>query len=102
MRALNRKPIHPPRTIIDPATIVHEMRVLKSAEEIALMQKAADIAAGGPRGGDESACGPGMMEYEVEALIEQIFRRHEFRAVVHVNRRRRRQRHRAALHKQRR
>ena len=29
MRALNRKPIHPPRTIIDPATIVHEMRVLK-------------------------------------------------------------------------
>jgi Xaa-Pro aminopeptidase len=32
MRALNRKPIHPPRTIIDPETIVHEMRVLKSAE----------------------------------------------------------------------
>ena len=30
MRAVNRKPIHPPRTIIDPATIVHEMRVLKS------------------------------------------------------------------------
>ena len=30
MRALNRKPIHPPQTIIDPATIVHEMRVLKS------------------------------------------------------------------------
>src|SRR6476659_3305566 len=45
MRALNRKPIHPPRTIIDPATIVHEMRVLKSAEEIELMQRASDIAA---------------------------------------------------------
>src|SRR5215467_2584939 len=29
MRASNRKPIHPPQTIIDPATIVHEMRVLK-------------------------------------------------------------------------
>jgi Xaa-Pro aminopeptidase len=74
MRALNRKPIHPPQTIVDPATIVHEMRVLKSAEEIELMQRAADIAA-------EAHCEamkavrPGMKEYEVEALIEQIFRR---------------------------
>ena len=31
MRAMNRKPVHPPQTIIDPATIVHEMRVLKIA-----------------------------------------------------------------------
>ena len=74
MRALNRKPIHPPQTIVDPATIVHEMRVLKNAEEIELMQRAADIAA-------EAHCvamkavRPGMKEYEVEALIEQIFRR---------------------------
>jgi Xaa-Pro aminopeptidase len=74
MRAVNRKPIHPPATIIDPATIVHEMRVLKSAAEIELMQRAADIAA-------EAHCEAmksvrqGMREYEVEALIEQIFRR---------------------------
>ena len=39
MRALNRKPIHPPQTIIDPATIVHEMRVVKSPEEIEIMQR---------------------------------------------------------------
>jgi Xaa-Pro aminopeptidase len=74
MRALNRKPIHPPQTIIDPATIVHEMRVLKSDDEIALMQRAADIAA-------EAHCEAmraaraGMKEYEVEALIELIFKR---------------------------
>jgi Xaa-Pro aminopeptidase len=74
MRALNRKPIHPPQTIVDPATIVHEMRVIKSPEEIELMQRAADIAA-------EAHCEamkavrPGMKEYEVEALIEQVFRR---------------------------
>ena len=74
MRALNRKPIHPPETIVDPATIVHEMRVLKRPEEIELMQRAADIAA-------EAHCEAmrsvraGMKEYEVEALIEQIFRR---------------------------
>ncbi|MBA3569068.1 MAG: Xaa-Pro aminopeptidase [Pyrinomonadaceae bacterium] len=74
MRALNRKPIHPPQTIIDPATIVHEMRVLKSPEEIELMQRAADIAAEAHMEAMKAAR-PGMKEYEIEALIEQIFRR---------------------------
>jgi Xaa-Pro aminopeptidase len=74
MRALNRKPVHPPRTIIDPATIVHEMRVLKSPEEIELMQKAADIAAEAHVEAMKTVK-PGMKEYEVEAQIEQVFRR---------------------------
>jgi Xaa-Pro aminopeptidase len=74
MRALNRKPIHPPRTVIDPATIVHEMRVLKSPEEVELMQRAADIAAEAHVEAMK-AVRPGMKEYEVEALIEQVFRR---------------------------
>ncbi|HET6671431.1 MAG TPA: Xaa-Pro aminopeptidase [Pyrinomonadaceae bacterium] len=74
MRALNRKPIHPPQTIIDPATIVHEMRVLKSDDEIALMQRAADIAAEAHREAMKAARA-GMKEYEVEALIELIFKR---------------------------
>lgn len=75
MRAINRKPIHPPRTIIDPATIVHEMRVLKSPAEIELMQRAADIAAEAHVEAMK-AVRPGMKEYEVEAMIEQVFRRH--------------------------
>ncbi len=74
MRAINRKPIHPPTTIIDPATIVHEMRVLKSDEEIELMQRAADIAAQAHVEAMK-AVRAGMKEYQVEALIEQIFRR---------------------------
>jgi Xaa-Pro aminopeptidase len=74
MRALNRKPIHPPQTIVDPATIVHEMRVIKSADEIELMQRAADIAAEAHCEAMKAAR-PGMKEYEVEALIEQVFRR---------------------------
>ena len=75
MRSLNRKPVHPPQTIVDPATIVHEMRVLKSDDEIAIMQTSADIAA-------EAHCEAmktvraGMQEYQIEALIEQVFRRH--------------------------
>lgn len=74
MRAINRKPIHPPTTIIDPATIVHEMRVLKSEAEIELMQRAADIAAQAHVEAMK-AVRAGMKEYQVEALIEQIFRR---------------------------
>ncbi|HKG61516.1 MAG TPA: Xaa-Pro aminopeptidase [Pyrinomonadaceae bacterium] len=75
MRAINRKPVHPPQTIIDPATIVHEMRVLKSPEEIEIMQAAADIAAEAHCEAMKAAK-PGMQEYQIEALIEQVFRRH--------------------------
>jgi Xaa-Pro aminopeptidase len=74
VRTLNRKPIAVPKTIIDPATIVHEMRVIKSDEEIEIMQTAADIAAEAHVEAMK-AVRPGMKEYEVEALIEQIFRR---------------------------
>jgi len=73
MRAINRKPIHPPQTIVDPATIVHEMRVLKSSEELELMQVAADIAAEAHCEAMKAARA-GMQEYELEALIEKVFR----------------------------
>jgi Xaa-Pro aminopeptidase len=75
MRGLNRKPIHPPTAIVDPATIIHELRVIKSPDELELMQKAADIAAEA-HVETMKAARPGMREYELEALIEQIFRRH--------------------------
>lgn len=69
-----KKAFRAPHTIIDPATIVHEMRLIKNDEEIALMQRAADIAA-------EAHCEvmkktkPGMNEYEIEAIVEYGFRR---------------------------
>ncbi|HKZ80752.1 MAG TPA: Xaa-Pro aminopeptidase [Pyrinomonadaceae bacterium] len=76
LRALTRKKeFRAPETIIDPGTIIHEMRLFKTSEELELMQRAADIAA-------EAHCEAmkrvraGMKEYEVEALIEHIFRRH--------------------------
>jgi len=75
IRAINRKPVHAPQTIIDPGTIVHELRVIKSPEEIEIMQTAADIAAEAHCEAMKAAR-PGMREYELEALIEQIFRRH--------------------------
>lgn len=75
MRGWNRKPIHPPQTIVDPASIIHEMRVLKTSEELEIMQTAADIAAEAHVEAMKSAR-PGMQEYQLEALIEQVFRKH--------------------------
>lgn len=63
-----------PDSITDPGTILGEMRLVKSDEEIELMQRAADIAAEAHVEAMK-AVRPGMMEYEIEALIEYHFRR---------------------------
>lgn len=75
MRETNRKPLEPPRTIMDPSSILHEMRVLKSPEEVEIMQRAANIAAEAHVEAMK-AVRPGMMEYEVEAMLEAYFRKH--------------------------
>jgi Xaa-Pro aminopeptidase len=75
MRETNRKPLEPPRTIVDPSTILHEMRVIKSEAEIEVMQTAADIAADAHVEAMKSVR-PGMKEYEVEAMLEAYFRKH--------------------------
>ena len=75
MRESNRKPLEPPATIVDPTSILHEMRVLKTADEVEIMQRAADIAAEAHVEAMK-AIRPGMMEYEVEAMLEAYFRKH--------------------------
>ena len=75
MRETNRRPLEPPRTIVDPSSILHEMRVLKSPDEVEIMQRAADIAAEAHVEAMKSVRA-GMMEYEVEAMLEAYFRKH--------------------------
>ncbi|HEU4594228.1 MAG TPA: M24 family metallopeptidase, partial [Pyrinomonadaceae bacterium] len=74
MRMMGRRGIHPPQAIIDPGTVLHEMRLFKTEEEIEHMQRAADIASEAHREAMRQVR-PGMNEYEVEALIEYTFRR---------------------------
>ncbi|GIW45776.1 MAG: Xaa-Pro aminopeptidase [Candidatus Binatia bacterium] len=63
-----------PRTVRDPAVILHEMRLRKSPPEVERMRKAAEIgAAGHLRALCETRAG--MYEFEVEALLESTFRR---------------------------
>ena len=63
-----------PDAITDPGVILHEMRLVKTAAEIELMQRSADIAAEAHREAMKTVA-PGMNEYEIEALIEYVFRR---------------------------
>ena len=52
--------------------LLHEMRLFKSRDEIALMKKAAKIAASAHKRA-MSICQPGMMEYQIEAELLHEF-----------------------------
>jgi Xaa-Pro aminopeptidase len=72
MRA--RRGVTCPTNMIDPAALLHEMRLFKSKEEIAAMQRAAAITRDAHLGAMHLAK-PGRYEYEVEALLREVFRK---------------------------
>lgn len=74
LRALGRKGFSAPHTIIDTGAVLHEMRLIKSDDEIANMQRAADISAAAHVEAMKTARG-GMKEFEIEALLEFSFRK---------------------------
>jgi Xaa-Pro aminopeptidase len=67
------KTAYPPHTIIDPTLIVGDMRLHKNDDEVALMQKAADIA-GEAHVLAMKKVRPGMNEFQVESLMESYMR----------------------------
>jgi len=67
------KTAYPPHTIIDPITLIHEMRLHKTPEEIKLMQKSADIAADAHILAMKKTR-PGMNESQIESLMEAYMR----------------------------
>jgi len=74
LRASERRGNRPPRRVVDPRYALHEMRLRKSPEEIALLRKAAEITAEAHVSA-MAAARPGATEYELEALIDYTFRR---------------------------
>ncbi|HEX6124938.1 MAG TPA: aminopeptidase P N-terminal domain-containing protein, partial [Pyrinomonadaceae bacterium] len=72
-RVRRLKTAYPPHTIIDPTVILGEMRLHKTEEEAAMMQRAADIAAEAHVLAMKKVK-PGMNEFEVESLIEAYMR----------------------------
>jgi Xaa-Pro aminopeptidase len=74
LRMTERRGRRPPRAIIDPQAALHELRLRKSPQEIAILRKAAAISGEAHRAA--MAVGrPGSFEYEVEAVLDYTFRR---------------------------
>ncbi len=74
LRTRHRAGAVAPTRIVDPGVILHELRVLKSPEELAILRKAAEMTAeahlAAMRDGQD-----GRREYQVQAEIEYAFRR---------------------------
>lgn len=74
LRYGERRGQRPPRAVVDPRSVLHEMRLRKAPEEIAIMRQAAAIAVEAHTEAMEAAA-PGKTEYELEALINYVFRK---------------------------
>ncbi|WP_338064398.1 aminopeptidase P N-terminal domain-containing protein [Thermomonas flagellata] len=75
VRAQVRTGAQPPHEFLALGHLLDELRLFKSAEEIALMQKAADISVEAHRAAMRAAR-PGIREYALQAELECVFRRH--------------------------
>ena len=74
VRAQSRAGKRAPSTIHDLRAVLDEMRLIKDGHEIALMRRAAEIAAAAHRRAMQAAA-PGRWEYEIEAEFLHEFRR---------------------------
>jgi len=74
MRLRSRLGLVPASEIVDPRAILHEMRMRKGPEEIALLRRAAEISAEAHQEAARLARA-GAYEYELEAVIDYTFRR---------------------------
>lgn len=63
-----------PKGVLNWNESIHEMRLIKSPEEIKLIQKAVDITCDSLIEAMKAA-EPGMKEFEIEAVIEYVFRK---------------------------
>jgi len=73
-RLKSRQGVVPVEQLLDPRTRLHEMRLHKSEEELAIMRRAAAISCDAHH---ESArmISPDRNEYEIEAVLDYVFRR---------------------------
>jgi Xaa-Pro aminopeptidase len=79
VRAKIRGGITFPSQFLDISSALHEMRLLKSAHEIKIMQRAVDITAESHIAAMQM-CKPGLYEYELEAKISYIFQKNAARS----------------------
>jgi Xaa-Pro aminopeptidase len=76
VRAQVRLGAQPPHEFLELGHLLDELRLLKSKEEIRLMQRAADISVAAHEAAMRAAR-PGIREYALQAELERVFRMHE-------------------------
>ncbi len=74
VKAQVRKGVRAPEEIVDPDRDLHEMRLIKSAEEIAALRRAMEISARAHVRAMQ-VCRPGLYEYQIEAELVYEFMR---------------------------
>ncbi|HVV85633.1 MAG TPA: aminopeptidase P N-terminal domain-containing protein [Kofleriaceae bacterium] len=73
LRRTEKKGKRPPRAVVDPRVALHELRLHKSADELALLRRAAAISTDAHVAAMKLGR-PGRHEYELEATINYTFR----------------------------
>src|SRR6266545_4432055 len=66
--------VYAPTVIIDPGVILHEMRLRKNEDDLNSLRRAVAISGEGHIAAMKH-CKPGMYEYELEAIVEYVFRK---------------------------
>jgi Xaa-Pro aminopeptidase len=74
MRLRSRMGLVPPAEIVDPRSILHEMRLIKESGELEIMRLAADISREAHAAAARLAR-DGAYEYELEAMLDFTFRK---------------------------
>ncbi len=74
LRARIRSGARTPELLVDPGKVLHEMRLVKTPEEIATLRRAAEITAEAHFAAMRDGR-PGAREYQVQSEIEYAFRR---------------------------
>lgn len=63
-----------PNAVIDPSDLLHEMRLIKSSDDLALLRRAVEITCEGHMAAIR-ALRPTIHEYELEAVLRFVFRK---------------------------
>jgi len=84
LRKQARAGIHTPGEFVSLDHLLHDMRLIKSAQEIAMMRKAATISAAAHKRAMQ-ACKPGMKEYQIEAELLHTFMQNGARSSAYAS-----------------
>jgi Xaa-Pro aminopeptidase len=74
LRKRSRQGLIPASEVVDPRSVLHEMRLVKEPGEVEILRRASAITAEGHREAARHAH-QGRFEYEIQAVLEYAFRR---------------------------